>query len=441
MRHPFPYSYYSALRANQQLISIYVKRIQHIEFLVIYGKLDSEVELIQQETARIKNSFEMSDPNKYRNTQDTGKYHPLALEYYQVQQQLAPYYNKQHCKLTTEMQSLAAKGELLFGLSQAEINGFYEKLEKLVSKDLEEYEKIFYEMTVAGHYLSRGHNVKFIETSSIKSADLLIDDAIEIECKSKDLVHPYYRKYQDIWEIIVRKAPEWMDRVRLNYLIYVVFTEEIDTPPIKLLKNKIHEIIYEKKEGTFKIDSERISIEAKILLPFDLEIDKPMIKENFPEILKAIPNISETDFMQHFLNIYRTSEKIIQKNFRYLAMKIPKHPPRSIISNIKGAVNQVKKSFPSIIYVDISSINKKMKLPDLNELEKEVYNFLHANSSINAIVITDNYMTETNGVADIKNGIWVLRNSFVAHDLPSAFTIPYEKNSSKESLISNMYLL
>lgn len=38
---------------------------------------------------------------------------------------------------------------------------------------------------------------------------------------------------------------------------------------IKLIKNKIHEIIHEKKEGVFKVNDEKISIKANILLPYD----------------------------------------------------------------------------------------------------------------------------------------------------------------------------
>lgn len=440
MRPPFPYIYYSIIAENQRLISHYERGIEYFRILVIDNKLDSEVELIRNNKERIKNNFDINDPKKYRQREDTAKYHPLALEYYEVQQQLEPYFRKQPCNLTIGIQSLCTKGELLHNLSTAKVPGFHDKIEKLVSKDLRQQDKVFYEMMVAGQYLAQGHMVKFIETSIKKSPDILIDENVEIECKSKDAIHPYYRKYQDVFDTVTRIVPEWMHNERVNYLIYIVFYKEISVSSIKLIKDKLHEIICEKKEGIFKIDYDKISIKAKILLPYDLKTDKPMTAENYPEIMNAIPNISETDFMQSLSNLYLTNEgKIIKWNYRYLAMKIPKHPTRSIISNAKTAANQVNRLLPGVIYIDISYLNQKMKIDDLNKLGEQLDSFLRHNPAVNAVVITDTYKTGREGAVEIKNGLWVVRNTLPTHKLPETFRIPFEEVSSKESLISDNY--
>jgi len=440
MRPPFPYIYYCIIAENQRLISQYVKGIDNFRVLVIENKLASEVELIKQNKERIKSNFDIKNPKKYRLTEDTTKYHPLALEYYEVQQQLEPYFRKQLCNQTTGIVSLATKGELLHNLSTAKVSGFHDKLEKLVSKDFREQDKIFYEMVIAGQYLAQGHNVKFIETSTEKSPDILIDDNVEIECKSKDAIHPYYRKYQDAWDIVTRIVPEWMDNERVNYLIYIVFYKEISVSSIRLIKDKLHEIICEKKEGVFKIDDDKVSIRAKIMLPYDLKTDKPMTAENFPEIMNAKPNIADTDFMQPLFNLSITNEgKIIQWNNRYLAMKIPTHPTRNIISNVKTAANQVNRLLPGVIYIDISYVNRKMKIDDLNKLEEQLDSFLRQNPAVNAVVITDTYKTGREGAVEIKNGLWVVHNPVTKHKLPDTFRIPFEIISSKESLISDNY--
>lgn len=356
-----------------------------------------------------------------------------------MQQQLEHYFRIQPCNLTIGIVSLASKGELLHNLSVANVCGFHYKLEKLVSKDLRQQEKVFYEMVVPGQYLSEGHTVKFIDTSSKKRADLLIDESVEIECKSKDAVHPYYRKYQDVWDIMTRIVPEWMENEQVNYSIYIVFNEEIDASSIKLIKNKIHEIIREKKEGIFKVNDDKISIKADILLPYNWETDKPIIEENFPNVVKAIPNISETDFGTPIFNLYHTLEKDIISNFKHVAMKIPKHPVRNIISNMKTAVSQVNRLLPSAIYVDISYLNQKMKIEDLNKLEREIKDFLRKNRAINAVIITDAYKTGEEGAVKIVNGLWIVRNDVTKHKLPGEFRIPNEDVSSKETLISDNY--
>ncbi len=111
MRPPFPYIYYSIIAENQRLISHYVRRIEYFRILIIENKLAGEVELIQKNKERIKNNFDIKDPKKYRLREDTTKYNPLALEYYEVQQQLEPFFRKQLCNLTTGVELLASKGE------------------------------------------------------------------------------------------------------------------------------------------------------------------------------------------------------------------------------------------------------------------------------------------------------------------------------------------
>ena len=351
MQPPFPYVYYNLLSENHKLISEYVKHIETLRILTIDKKLDNEVELILQNRLSIKQNYNINDPTQYRRTEDTAKYHPLALQYYEVQEQLKPFYERQIFELTTDILSLAIKGKILSTLMNARVDGFDEKLSNLVSKDINQYEKTFYEIEVASQFVLQGNDVKFIKTSAKKSADVLIDDSVEIECKSKDLVHPYYRKYEDLWKIMTGIVPEWMHRNRLNYMIYIVLEKEIDTESIKLIKNRIHEIISKKREGTFSIVKKKISIQAKLLLPYDLDIDKPLTVENFPEIMKAIPNIKDSDFLTPLFTLYPTKEKIIQRNYRYLAMKIPQHPMRSIISNVKRAASQVNRTLPSLIYI------------------------------------------------------------------------------------------
>lgn len=78
-------------------------------------------------------------------------------------------------------------------------------------------------------------------------------------------------------------------------------------------------------------------------------------------------------------------------------MKIPKHPARSIISNVKTAVNQVNRLLPSVIYVDISYLNQKMKIDDLDKLGEQIEAFLQKNPALNAVVITDTYKTGREG--------------------------------------------
>ncbi len=102
------------------------------------------------------------------------------------------------------------------------------------------------------------------------------------------------------------------------------------------------------------------------------------------------------DFMQHINTIQPTKEKVYQKNFKFIAMKIPHHPKRRIISNLKKASNQFNRSLPSVIYLDISYITRGMKIVDLDSLRLDVDSFLKTNSSINAVVITNTYVTDNN---------------------------------------------
>jgi hypothetical protein len=126
MHSAFPNYYYSIIANNQRLISNFVRDIDYFRILIIDNKLASEVESIKINKEKIKHNFDINDPMKYRLQEDTAKYHPLALEYYEVQKQLEPYFRKQICNLTTGIVSLASKGELLHSLSSTKVLGFHE---------------------------------------------------------------------------------------------------------------------------------------------------------------------------------------------------------------------------------------------------------------------------------------------------------------------------
>lgn len=80
-----------------------------------------------------------------------------------------------------------------------------------------------------------------------------------------------------------------------------------------------------------------------------------------------------------------------------------------------------------------------MKIDDLNKLGEQLDSFLRHNPAVNAVVITDTYKTGREGAVEIKNGLWVVRNTLPTHKLPETFRIPFEEVSSKESLISDNY--
>ena len=235
-----------------------------------------------------------------------------------------------------------------------------EKLASFSSRNPHQYEKTFYELTIAAEFVEQGQHVKFIKPSDKKTPDILVNSNVEIECKSKDSVHPYYRKYEDFWNYILKRVPEWMDRNKVNYLIHLFIQEEIDVYTMQSLKKRIHDIICHKMEGIFELDG-NLTIKAKILLPYNLETEKSLTVENFPEIINVLPNLVDIDFLAEPMKIHRKNEKILITNFRSLSMKVPFHPERTIITNIKNAVKQFSGVFPGIVYLDISAINKGMK--------------------------------------------------------------------------------
>ena len=65
---------------------------------------------------------------------------------------------------------------------------------------------------------------------------------------------------------------------------------------------------------------------------------------------------------------YGTQEKIMQKNFKLIAMKISRHSVIKIISNIKMHPSNAQAHYPLLCIVDISPLNEKIKIGDLDDL-------------------------------------------------------------------------
>lgn len=143
-------------------------------------------EWLRKELRQIESYTPPKDKTKLSFIGYAERFHPLAFLIHQVNKQIQSFGSSQN--VTEEMMRLAHLGESLSILRQSGTEQLDSKIRNLtVSSEL--FEKTVYELQVAAAYTRANHKVAFIQEKpdeAIQTADMLIDDQVEVECKKKD---------------------------------------------------------------------------------------------------------------------------------------------------------------------------------------------------------------------------------------------------------------
>jgi len=431
---------------NQNILKPYAEALSELKSLLDEIWLTAEYEKIHhKESKKPKNNSDASRLNR-QIAIEKDNIHPLASLMYQVENSLQPYYNRQICDATIEMVKLLKIAESLSVLKVKQVHGYLQKIPLLMSEDFSLYEKTVYEIKIAGEYAKSGHLVAFIDTEEKRTADIIVDNCVEIECKKKDTILPVNRSNADSWNIMMRKASEAMDNYKINYKFTVDSERNLAPPEVKIINEEIHKIIAHKKEGTFELPNLVCTIDAEILLPYDKEIESPISASGNNIVCSDEFPVKIADFFKHHQIacntqlIRNTQYTAITKNYRFFGFKSGEPKSRSIIGSIRDAAGQISENCPGIVYIDLDRINRGMKQQDLNQFNTTISNQLRFSTKISVLVITAEYTTSNHGRAEFQQGIFVVRNPNAKIKIKDSFEIPRANLSSLKTLTSTGYL-
>lgn len=396
-----------------------INNIKFISKLIGEEILSSEFQRIKNKEDQIKGSF----PKARRKFPKLGydkEFHPLFYLLWKCERFLEEAAKNGVIRPTDEFTKLSSLGANLALLHNSNTEGLEDKFKDLMSPNYELFEKTTYEIHIAAKHKRRGHSVKFKPEDSEKgnrSADLLIDNFIEVECKKKDHSSKQDKINMEYWNQMGKKLFEIMDYVGLNYSIIIKSQKFLTASDVKFLTDKARPLLKELKEGTFYFPDNGIDMILEKLLPI-----------NEVEVTNNIQHRTSESFDYLIFptqTMITENGKTLFKNNRFIAFKAKEVPARvnSIVYSIKQAIGQLSGTAPSVIYVDIGGVVHRMTVRDFERIHHLIRNILWNNSSISMVTLTAEYSGSTDGGFYRYDKLWPIKNEKAKHKLPELYTI------------------
>ncbi len=290
------------------------------------------------------------------------------------------------------------------------------------------FDKTFFELIVADYFLKNAANPNFIETRSkdnMKTADLLIDDTVEIECKKKDQLTDRDKTNNKFWEKMESNLNKWMDIKNVYYSIRVEIDNDLSKDQQDHIIQTIKTIIKKKQSCTGKNKTLGVNLDLQLLI------------YNQPIIAKGIH--WEKDFSDNtdFFNIEFGMKALKGGNAEFSKIYAHSYKNKNQSDKMKGilnTINKAKKQFskdrPSMIFINLNNLDKRMDDPFRKNLKSEIKHFFYSNSSITAIVLINDEIIPTQGKYGLN--IEYLLNENARIKLPLKFIKILEKTKAKD---------
>lgn len=357
------------------------------------------------------------------------QFHPLALQIHLVKEHFEICKRDSSRKITQEILGLALLGSHIEYFNKNS-EGLDEKICELMSPNYENFEKTVYELNVARGFAEKGHSICFVEREqNKKTPDMLLDNEIEVECKKKNERTKRNDEINNFWNLIERKSEKIMSGYSVNYFISVKTYEDPTKDVIDRIIHRIHKLIKKRERGTFfdseaeitlfKISDKEEMIETSILPQTLQSRDTDSIKKQVIETIK-----NKTGFDAENLFINKDSlipvkfeaairyDKVFVKNMRATCCNTLVSEDRisSIVESVRKARKQLTGKRPGLICVDLNKMASTWSYKDFELLPKMIQEFIKNNSSISAVLITNELYPEDSKSISFEQERHLFRN-------------------------------
>ena len=386
-----------------------LNHIRFIKELVGKDRLSNEFHIIKTREEQIRESSKFP---KFGYDKD---FHPLFYLLWKIEKHL-----KDSVTATDEFTRVSSLGEDLLTVVNSSTEGLKGKIDDLMSSNHELFDKTTYEIHIAAEHIRKGHSVRFIPTDSKsgkRTADLFIDNQIEVECKKKDHSSRQYIKSVEYWNQMGKKLFGIMEHIGQNYSITISSEKYPTADDVKLVTTFARSLIKNSREGTFSHPKRGIEITLQKLLPLDFEVQSNTIKHRTSEPVDYMFFLSEA--------MISGQENVTIQNNRFFAFRTKEHPDKikGILGSIRRAIRQLSGVVPNVIYVDLSVVANTLTERDFELLFQSINDILRNNSRVSMIALTAEFAgSEKNGWYR-NDKLWTFENEHPKHRLPDYYSI------------------
>ncbi|WP_433672280.1 hypothetical protein ACQP06_11915 [Nocardia sp. CA-136227] len=292
----------------------------------------------------------------------------------------------------------------------------------LLSDNPSRVKSALHEIRVAAIFCGSGFPVKIIPEGRSRTPDLLVGDAVEIECKCKGPASDADRARHEIYSLLDRKLRKVL--VAGSRCGALVVTARFHVEPERMMIDEIIESARSiiRGSGPMSIDSagplfdysiegvDRGDVEPAAALslprrpfgskPFDIETNSGIVVE-LPDGSKALDQLI----------------------FMSLSCDVEHDYIRGVKSSLKSAAGQFSGDRPTIIVVDVTDTLGTVPDSYFDEVGKLIEEFLRSNSKVSRVDLESNWFEDGESGVVLRRGILPFENRYAKHALPTEFAL------------------
>ena len=318
-----------------------LNHIRFIKELIGKDRLANEFNKIKTREEQIRESSSKVPKFGYDK-----EFHPLFYLLWKIEKHL-----EDSVIATDEFSRASSLGEDLLTLINSNTEGLKGKIDDLMSSKHELFDKTSYEVHIAAKHIEGGHSVRFVPTNSKsgkRTADLLVDNQIEVECKKKDHSSRQYNKSIEYWNQMGKKLFGIMDYFGRNYSITIGSEKYPTADDVKSVTTFARSLIKDSRAGTFSLPKRKdIEITLQKLPAPNYEVQSNTINYRTSEPVDYLFFLSEPTISGQ--------GSVTIENTRFFAFRTKEHPDKikGILGSIRRAMGQLSGMVPNVIYVDL----------------------------------------------------------------------------------------
>lgn len=310
-------------------------------------------------------------------------------------------------------------------LRAAGVNGVEAKVEQLTRTDADQFLSLAHELVTADAHLQRGSSVAFIPEEATRTPDIMLDSAVEVECKRKLNDRSNNKFRYEMYKVLNNQLSKVMRRPGAPSAVAVeaYFTPEPTRPQINALIDGVRQFDGTKAEMRFTSSDGKC--EARIIL--------------LPGTLRGIPlpanrlDFDQTEAYGEFSpGLYGTGS---MSNVIVISAKAhnPVDRVHQIRKSLRSAAGQFSGNAPAVIELDATESGYDLSAAADSEMGTMIMRFMKDNRRVSAVRITVEIFRQLGGKLTLSRATEEWLNPHALHPLPAR----YWRRSGPEELSSD----
>jgi hypothetical protein len=254
----------------------------------------------------------------------------------------------------------------------------------------------------------------FVREGIARTPDILVDRAVEVECKYKVRSTDADRARDNLYKLLNQKLERLLKPPRKDREIHVeaTFHNEPTRAQIDELASMAKSALQPKGPWMMKDTSGPLAylVRASHLRP----------SANGYDILNTIPTSLRTNYDMVSVSGRMRDGCLSSKALLAVKCNVEQDRVKSLSGKLKNASGQFSKSKPAIIHVDVSDAVELINQTNVARTSEIINDFLRQHTSVSAVVVEANVMDRSSGSLVLSRGHYFFLNLKARHPLPTS---------------------